>query len=147
MRFPALVLLAVFVAVQQPAAQAPTAEQAPPARPVGTLKDLMSSILTPTADAVFYAETRAPENDAQWSELQAKTLMLAESANLLMMPARAKDQDKWMKDADLLLQAGIAAYTAAKRKDLDALVKLNEQLLVACVMCHQDYRPNYRRRL
>lgn len=147
MRFLGLLLLAVFAAVQQPAAQAPTAEQAPPARPVGTLKDLMSSILTPTSDAVFYAETRAPQNEVEWLDLQAKTLMLAESANLLMMPARAKDQDKWMKDAELLLKAGTAAYAAAKRKDLDALVKLNDQMYEACVMCHQDYRPGYRRRL
>ena len=147
MRFLGLLLLAIFVAVQRPAAQDTTAAQAPEQLPVGTMKELMSAILTPTSEAVFYIETRAPANGVEWDELQAKTLILAEGANLLMMPDRARDQDKWMKDAELLRKAGTAAFAAAKRKDVDALIKLNEQLYEACVMCHQDYRPGYRRRL
>src|SRR4051794_37237363 len=91
------------------------------AAPVGTMSDLMVRIIYPTSDAVFYIATRAPANDAEWSELQAKTLMLAESANLLMMPGYARDQDRWMTDARLMLAAGAAAYKAAKNKDVAAL--------------------------
>jgi cytochrome c556 len=72
--------------------------------------------------------------------------MLAESANLLMMPGRAKDQDGWMKDAQRLLDAGTAAFEAAKAKDVDKLAGLNDQMYAACVACHNDYRPNYRKR-
>ena len=72
--------------------------------------------------------------------------MVAESANLLMMPGRARDEDRWMQDAKLMLDAGRAAYRAARAKDLAALEALNDQLYESCTSCHQHYRPNYGRR-
>jgi para-nitrobenzyl esterase len=115
------------------------------AAPVGTMSDLMVKIIYPTSDAVFYISTREPRTDAEWGELQAKTLMLAESANLLMMPGYARDQDRWMKDAQLMLDAGTAAYKAAKNRDVEALVAVNDALYESCVVCHQHYRRNYGR--
>jgi hypothetical protein len=129
------------------AADAPAAAPASLARPVDTVSELMVQVVYPTSDAVFYIETRTPETEAGWIELQAKLLVLAESANLLMMPGRAKDQDKWMKDAKLMLDAGTAAYRAARRRDVAAITAASEPLLTSCITCHQDYRPTYRRRL
>jgi hypothetical protein len=51
-----------------------------------------------------------------------------------------------MQDARLMLDAGRAAYRAARAKDLDALEALNDDLCVSCTSCHQHYRPNYRAR-
>jgi len=116
------------------------------AQVVGTMSELMVKIIYPTSDAVFYVTTRAPETDAQWEELQAKTLMLAESANILMLPGHVRDRDRWMADARLMREAGAAAFEAAKKKDLKALEELNDQLYQSCVTCHQHYRPNYGRR-
>src|SRR5262245_42886100 len=113
--------------------------------PVGTMSDLMVKIIYPASDAVFYITTREPRTDAEWSELQAKTLMLAESANLLMMPGYARDQDRWMTDARLMLDAGTAAYQAAKAKNVEALAAVNDALYESCVTCHQHYRRNYGR--
>jgi hypothetical protein len=126
-------------------AQAPVTE-APAPKPIGTIAELMDNLIYPTSDAIFYVATRAPKNDVEWNELQAKTLILAEAANLLMMPGRARDQDGWMKDAKLLQDAGTAAFRAAKAKDLAKLSAMNDQMYAACVACHNDYRPNYRRR-
>lgn len=123
--------------------------QAPPTpvmRPVGTMSDLMVKIVYPASDAVFYIATRAPTSDVEWNELEGKTLMLAETANLLMMPSRARDRDQWMHDAKLLLDVGEAALAAAKKRDLTALEGLNEQLYRSCTTCHEHYRSNYRRR-
>ena len=105
----------------------------------------MVDVIYPASDAIFYISTRTPANDSDWNALQGKALMVAESANLLMMPARARDQDRWMNDAKLMLDAGAAAFTAAKRKDVDALVNLNDQLYTSCTTCHQHYRVNYGR--
>ncbi len=116
------------------------------AQSVGTMSELMIKIIYPTSDPVFYITTRTPTTDVQWGELQAQTLMLAESANLLMMPTRARDQDRWMADAKLLREAGAAAFKAAKNKDVAALEALNEQLYQSCTTCHMHYRPNYGRR-
>src|SRR5436190_14077526 len=136
-------LVAVFsLSVNAPASQ----EAPPPTKPVGTMSDLMVKMIYPTSDAIFYIETRTPKTDAEWGDLQAKTLTLAESANLLMMPGRARDQERWMADAKLMLDAGMAAYAAAKKKDVAALVELNDAVYQSCVVCHQHYRRNYGRR-
>jgi len=114
-------------------------------RPVGSVGELMRLIIYPTSDAVFYISTRAPKNDAEWSELQAKTLTLAESANLLMQPGVARDRDRWFDDSKLMLDAGAAAFAAAKKRDLAGLEAVNDALYASCVTCHRHYRPNYGR--
>ena len=109
------------------------------------MSELMIKILYPTSDAVFYIESRTPTDEKEWNELQAKTLMLAESANLLMLPGYARDQQRWMDDSKLLQEAGTNAFRAAKRKDVPALLALSDALYASCVTCHQHYRPNYGR--
>jgi hypothetical protein len=147
MRLYGLLLLVSGVAL----AQAPPA-QAPPAqptilKPVGTVDDLMLGVIWPLSDDLFYVETRdTPQTAEQWRLFQGKMLMLAESANLLMMPGRAWDNNGWMKDAQRLYDAGNAAVQAAKARDVGKLVGLNEQMYAACVACHNDYRPDYRKR-
>ena len=106
----------------------------------------MVDIIYPTSDAIFYIEREPPKTNVDWERVRLNALALAESANLLMMPGRARDNEKWMEDAKLMLDAGATAYKAALAKDLDALVALNEPLVNACVTCHRDYRPNYGRR-
>ena len=51
-----------------------------------------------------------------------------------------------MDDAKLMLDAGPAAFRAAKTKDVAALDALNDQLYTSCTSCHQHYRPDYGRR-
>jgi len=115
-------------------------------QPVGTMSDLMVKIIYPASDAIFYITTRTPTSEAEWNELQGKALAVAESANLLMMPGRARDQDRWMADAKLMLDAGRAAYRAARAKDVAGLEAVNDALYESCTSCHQHYRPGYGRR-
>src|SRR5206468_314100 len=110
MRLAGLVLLAAVPAFGQTAAQ-----------PIGTMSDLMVKIIYPSSDAIFYITTRTPASEAEWGELQGKALAVAESANLLMMPGRARDQDRWMADAKLMLDAGRAAFRAARARDVAAI--------------------------
>jgi hypothetical protein len=116
------------------------------AQVVGTMSELMIKIIYPTSDAVFYISTRTPTTEAEWGELQGKTLTLAESANILMMPAHMRDEKQWIADAKLLREAGAAAYKAAMKKDVPALEALSDQLYESCTSCHMHYRPNYGRR-
>ncbi|HMD37467.1 MAG TPA: hypothetical protein VKH42_20975 [Vicinamibacterales bacterium] len=145
MRAPFLVAAAILT-MQSGSSPAPTANPAaPPTRNVGSMSELMIRMIYPTSDAVFYIETRTPTTEAEWGELQAKTLTLAESANLLMLPGRARDQGRWMDDTKLMLDAGQAAYRAARAKNVEALVEVNDALYQSCVQCHQHYRTNYGR--
>ena len=72
--------------------------------------------------------------------------MVAESANLLMMPGRARDQKQWMADARLMLDVGAEAVAAAKKKDVEAIAALSDRLMESCTTCHKNYRPNYGRK-
>jgi hypothetical protein len=107
------------------------------------MSELMVHLIYPTSDAVFYITSRTPKTEAEWAELQGKTLTLAESANLLMMPSRARGREQWIKDAKLMLDVGIASFSAAKAKDVPALEGLSDQLYESCTTCHQHFRPGY----
>jgi hypothetical protein len=112
-------------------------------RNVGSMSDLMVKIIYPTSDAIFYIESRTPATEAEWNVLEGQALMLAETANLLMMPGRARDQQQWMADAKLMLDAGASAVKAVKSKNVEAISALSDQLLESCTSCHKHYRPNY----
>ena len=133
--------LALFLLAALAIAQAPSSF-----RSVGTVSQLMIDIIYPASDAIFYVERAAPQNDKEWNSLRGTALVLAESGNLLMMSDRARDQGDWMKDAKMLVDVGTLAYRAAQAKDLAGILALNDQLNAACVVCHQQYRPGYRRR-
>jgi cytochrome c556 len=133
--------LAVFFVAASAVAQAP----APP-QPVATMNQLMLDVIYPTSNAIFYVQRNPPKNDQEWNTLRGAALTLAESGNLLMMSSRARDQGDWMRDAKLLVDTGADAWKAAQAKDLDAIVALNDRLYAACVTCHEQYRPGYRKR-
>ena len=125
------------------ATQQPAAAEGPPTRRVGTMSELMVHLIYPTSDAIFYISSRTPKTDSEWSAFQAQALTLAESANLLMMPGRARPQGSWMKDSRLMLDAAAAAFTAAKARDVAGIEAVSDQLLESCTSCHKAYRPNY----
>lgn len=106
----------------------------------------MVHVIRPASDAVFYITSRTPTTEAEWGVLQAQTLMLAESGHLLLMPARVRGRAQWLKDAELMLEAGRKAFVAAKAKDVAALEALNDEMYQSCVVCHEHFRPGYGKR-
>jgi hypothetical protein len=134
--------LAAFLLAASAVAQAPVTPQ-----PVGSMIELMRDVIYPTSDAIFYIQRNPPKNDQEWNALRGTALTLAESGNLLMMPSRARDQGDWMRDAKLLVDTATDAWKAAQAKDVNAIAALNDRLYTACVTCHEQYRPGYRKRL
>lgn len=145
MRVSAMVLLAGAALAQALPAQQqqPVPDSVGGPRPVGTMSELMVHLIYPTSDAIFYILTRTPTSTAEWGQLEGQALMLAESANLLMMPSRARGRDQWIMDAKLLLDVGEAALRAAQDRDVEALDALNDPLYVSCLTCHEHFRPGY----
>jgi hypothetical protein len=136
--------IATIVGILVAATSARAQDPVPTATPVASMSQLMVDFIYPASDAVFYIESRTPQSGEEWNELVGWTLMLAESANLLMAPSRALDQDQWLRDAELMRAAGAAAYEAATNRDVAALVELSDGLYESCTTCHQHYRPEYR---
>jgi len=102
------------------------AQEPAPFQPVGSVSQLMIDIIYPASDALFYIERTPPKTDHDWSVIRGNALSLAESGNLLLMGGRARDKDRWVKDAKLMIDAGSAAYKAAQKKDMQAILDLNE---------------------
>jgi hypothetical protein len=140
-----VLVVASWVAVGAGLAQAPPADT-PPIKSVGSMSELMLDIIYPMSDQIFYVSRDEKKTEKDWIDLRNNALTLAESANLLMADNRARDKDRWMKDARLLWEVGNKAFIAAKAKDLPALEALNAELYEACQSCHEHYRPGYRRR-
>ncbi len=112
-------------------------------QPVGTMMELMYSMVHPASNEILLTVNRGgPQNDKEWAAIQRSAVQLAESGNILMMRGRARDQGEWMKDAKALVDIGAAAYKAAKAKDANALAALTGQLDASCTTCHKQYRPN-----
>src|SRR6266853_2008448 len=146
MRLLVLLLLTGEVLAQAPSTQAPSNET-PALKSIGTMSEVMVRVIFPTSNEIFYVGRNENKTEKDWEDLRNNALMLAESANLLMADNRAKDKDRWMKDANLLRNVGDKAFKFAKVKDLEGLKALNDELYEACQSCHEHYRPGYRRKL
>ena len=116
------------------------AAAAPGPRAVADMDALMTRIIQPASDAVFYISRNPPADDAQWREMERQTLILAESANLLLLPGYTAGSEQWMQDTALMRDAAVRAWRAARQRDLDALVELNNDLYTSCENCHMATR-------
>jgi len=105
-----------------------------------TMSEMMTRIVQPNSDAVFYVSRTPPQTDEDWRRLENQTLMLAESANLLLMPGYVQAQEQWLRDSLLMRNAAVAAYNAAQTKDLATLEELNNVLYESCENCHMATR-------
>ncbi len=133
----------LFVGVMLVAAGAVIAQAQEAAQPVGTMGDLMTSMVYPAAnDLLLFIARGGPKDDKEWMAAQRSAVLLGESGNVLMMRGRARDQGQWMTEARMLVDAGAAAYRAARAKDLNALTALEAPINASCVSCHKQYRPN-----
>lgn len=155
-------------------ASAPAAAAMPPFIPDHTIKDLMMNVVDTNADVVWLSvttvasekglvETR-PTNDAEWMRVRQGAIMLAEAANLLMIPGRHvarpgeksetpgvelepaemeelinKDRPAFYRHAKDLYVAAMLAAEAAERKDADKVFEIGETIERACENCHKAY--------
>ena len=110
---------------------------------VASVKQLMLDFIQPASNDLLLSINRGgPKDDADWASIRRSALALAESANLLAIPGRARDQGDWMKNAKILADAGSAAYKAAQAKDASALAAVADSIDASCTACHKKYRPD-----
>ena len=120
-----------------------------PFRPVASVSQLMSTMIDPAADVVWDAvgtiithdgvEHWEPETDEEWAAVLRGAVTLTESANLLMIGERARDQETWMRMAQAMVSAGQLAVEAAENQDVEAIYGVGEAVYNACDSCHNLY--------
>jgi len=83
-----------------------------------------------------------------WQAVENSAIAIAETANLVMIPGRKCENglpvplgdETFKKGAKGLADAGMAAYKAAKSKNIDAMVEVSGTISDACLACHEKYR-------
>ncbi len=123
----------------------------PPFDTTISVKDLMASLVDPTADGVWESVgtiytregtfEKVPQTDEEWNEVKAKAITLVEVGNLLMMPSRSGGNDEWVKHAQALIAQSKVAIKAAESHDKDGLFNAGADIYDACVNCHKQFDP------
>ncbi len=151
MKYRKLILVAAalqFGCAETPKLPAPAASEA---RPVLSLKQLMEWVIDPAADAVWDpvktiiteqgTQEIAPQTQEQWDAVRNGAAMLVESADLLMMQTRARDQREWLAAARRLAVTAEKALKAAEAKDAEGVFAAGGEIYNACAACHRRYAP------
>jgi len=96
--FPLLAVLACLASCAPQKEETGSAPAAPEYDTVATIKDIMDSMVDPSADYVWESVgieitakgtvERAPKTDEEWKEERRRVIQLVEAANLLVMPGR-----------------------------------------------------------
>ncbi len=118
-----------------------------------SIAELMQWVIDPAADAIWDSvswvsnekgtKANAPKNEEDWKALRVHASILVESANLLMLEGRAKDQDVWMQQARNFGLEARKNLKAIEEKNVDKLFDIGGDLDHACESCHLKY-ANYK---
>ncbi len=106
-----------------------------------SVKQLMLGIVIPASDGVFGVGSKEPQNEMEWEAIEADAMVLAEAGRLLLTEGRAKDNDKWVKDAQTLIDSSLAAATVIRTKNVDKVLDAGNAVYEACDSCHMTYLP------
>ncbi len=143
-----------------------TTAQGPAPEPVGSLAEVMRSILFPNSNILFDVQSRDPDAPPEttaadgtvtatfssiytgWPLVESAAVALAESAQLIVMPGRMCENglpvpvgdDEFQQYARELVEAGKKAYAAAETRNLEAMIEVTNDVAGACENCHFVYR-------
>lgn len=142
-----LIAVALFVT----AAACNSAPSPPPFKPIAETKDLMELVFERQADIVWTAtgtiiseagiEERRPKTEEEWTAVKAAAVNLVEAGNLLMLPPRAQDGERWMLNVQQMMAQGEKMIAAIDRKDTTAMFDVGSDLYDTCTNCHMHYMP------
>ena len=106
-------LFLVLVGAAMCAGCAASEPEESPYRLTASVRELMEASVDPPARAIWASvsttytltgtENKAPDTDEEWEAVEHSALALAEAANLLLIPGRAREQGDWLKHAHALV--------------------------------------------
>ncbi len=111
---------------------------------VASAKELMELLVIPASNAVFDAGAEPPMSDEAWAAVRRQAVILAESANLLMVGSRVPDQGDWMRMSRAQLDAALEVIRAVDARNGDALSAAGDAVYATCDSCHTKYMDKTR---
>ena len=132
----------------------------------GNLAQLMRAVTFPNANILFNVQVKDPAKEKPsmpmpfdyvqwgatvyygWQAVDQAALALIETAPLFLLPGRRCengrpvpiDRADWKQYTSALMDVGREAYKAAQSRNVDAVVKVTDQLNETCANCHKVYR-------
>jgi mono/diheme cytochrome c family protein len=136
----------------------------------GNLAQVMRGVTFPNANILFNVQVKDPAKEKPampmpfdyvlwgatvyygWQAVDQAALALVETAPLFLLPGRRcengrpvpVDRADWKQYTAALMDVGRAAYKAAQTRNVDAVVKVADQLNDSCANCHKVYRDGTR---
>lgn len=121
---------------------------APAFTPVVSVNALMVTWIDNAGHVLWDVEKKgfAPKNEADWIELEDHATQLAAAGSLIQMGGTGQadagwvQQVGWKTNAQALTTAALADLSAAKSRNLEAVIKANGDLVAACEGCHKEFK-------
>jgi mono/diheme cytochrome c family protein len=136
----------------------------------GNLAQVMRGVTFPNANILFNVQVKDPGKEKPampmpfdyvqwgatvyygWQAVDQAALALVETAPLFLLPGRRcengrpvpVDRADWKQYTAALMDVGRAVYKAAQTRNVDAVVKVADQLNDSCANCHKVYRDGAR---
>ena len=114
--------------------------QQPPDESAATVRRLHETMMKPASDVIFNVGREAPKNNEDWIAISGAGVTLVSAGNLLMRASPPKDGAKWIALSRQLVTAGRAARKAAEARNVGALMRTSDRLILVCETCHARYR-------
>ena len=92
-------------------------------------------------------EGQAPKTDQDWEEVEHHAMQLAAAGTLITLGGTGQADAGWAQKPDWNMHArkltdtAMRALNAAHNKDLEALKKVNGDLVDVCEGCHKEFKP------
>jgi hypothetical protein len=142
----ALGLIADAPAYAQPAAPAAS----PPAgdiQPVISINALMVKFVDQAADVIWSAAVDPPKRTCEWDQVEFRATQLATTGTLLRVGGTGpldmqwRNSPNWAPYADNMTRIALQAARAATNRNIVALKKAGNALVLNCEACHRQFKP------
>jgi hypothetical protein len=161
-----LTFLSAIAAAQAPAARPAAQKPSPsPAKPMGTLAQVMRGIYFPNANLIFDVQQNDPgapkkKSDSgsstdtyssaysEWEKVENAAVALGAAVDLILTPGRScqngkpvpSNQADFRKFARDMRAASVVALEAARTKNQEKVSDATNNIAEACSSCHEVYR-------
>jgi hypothetical protein len=92
-------------------------------------------------------EGRAPQTEADWNTIEDHALQIVAAGYLLARGGTGPEdadwsaQPEWRRETKAMIDAAMAAATAAESKNMENLLTANGRLVDSCLACHEQFKP------
>jgi hypothetical protein len=114
-------------------------QYAPAQEPLLRVLGIMKAVVIPASDALFAAGKAPPKSEREWAAVESGASRLIDAGKTLAGEAPAIGTAEWMRLSNAMAEAAVVAGSAAKNRNIDAVLDAGDVLYATCEDCHRLY--------